>query len=185
MTEVWKDIKGFEGIYQVSNLGRVKSLARKVNRFGTRWGKDASYMIPETIRAISETRNGYLYVPLTKDKKAYPRRLHRLVAEAFIDGYSESIEVHHKDGDITNNKADNLECILPAEHKAIHVKHKKVIGMKDGNTISFESISDVVKDGFDPANVSRCCKAATLPEGHPRKRKYATHKGYMWRYADN
>lgn len=180
MTEIWKDIKGFEDSYQISNLGRIKSKARLVNRFSTRWGKDASYTISGSIKEGYVTRDGYLFALLYKDGACYPKRLNRLVAEAFKEDYSEDKEVHHIDGNVTNNKADNLECLTKEEH---HSKHTKtiVIGTNGKNTVVARLI-DIKEYGFDPANVSRCCKAAELEDGHPRKSKYATHKGYKWRY---
>lgn len=184
MTEIWKDIKGFEGLYQVSNLGRVKSLEKEVHRFMPHWETKSDYVAPERIRKLGTTRGGYTFIPLTKDGKRYGKRVNRLVAEAFLDGFDETVDVHHKDGDRTNNKADNLECVPTKEHREIHKKTKKVVGIKGDTIIRFESVGEVRSKGFDPANVSRCCKAATLPEGHPRRKKYATHKGFVWRYAE-
>lgn len=174
--EIWKDVKGFEGLYQVSNYGRVKSLRRWVNR------SNGGYWIPERIRSLGTVRGGYLFVPLYKDGEKFPRRINRLVAEAFLEGYSEGKDVHHIDGDKTNNRVDNLICLSSEEH---HKEHpgRAVIGIKDGKTIVFSNCTEATKYGFDSANVSRCCKAALLPEGHPRRKKYATHKGYEWRYA--
>ena len=183
MNEIWKDIKGFEGLYQISNCGRVKTLSRKVDRFSTRWGTDASYVIPEKIREGSCTRGGYLFIPLTKDKTIYPKRINRLVAEAFIDNYSEGKDVHHIDGDITNNHVDNLECLSDTEHHKRH-KGKSVVGTNGQTTIFLEQICDAKDYGFDPANVSRCCKCALLSDDNPKRKKYATHKGYKWQYAE-
>lgn len=185
MTEIWKDIKDFEDCYQISNLGRIKSKARKINRFSTRWEKDASYMVSERIIEGHATRNGYLFIALHKDGENFPKRVHRIVAEAFCEGYSEECDVHHIDGDITNNRADNLKCLSTNEHHEKHPHNKAVIGEKDGKTLYFEKIALVEKMNFDPANVSRCCKCAELPEGDPRKSKYATHKGWKWRYEVN
>lgn len=177
MTEKWKDVKGFEGIYQVSNLGRVKSLPRRVrvNRGG--------YWIKERVRKLGKTRGGYLFVPLIVDGKTVARRVNRLVAEAFVDGYDESKEVHHINGDKTDNRAQNLVCLTSKDHRKEHPP-KAVIGRKGDDVIILQSCADAKACGFDPANVSRCCKCAELPDGNPRKRKYATHKGYIWRYAE-
>lgn len=179
MNEVWKDIKGFEGLYQVSNLGRIKALRRWVDH-----SYNGGYWQKEKIRAISATRGGYLFCPLHKDKKSYPKRVNRLVAQAFLSDYSEDKEVHHIDGDITNNAATNLECLSAREHHDEHGHWKGVRGIKGDEVLVFEKIADVAEKGFDPPNVARCCKAALLPEGHPRRKQYATHKGYFWEYLE-
>lgn len=89
MEEIWKDIKGFEGLYQVSNKGNVK------NRFN---------------KLISqENCKGYLRVHLHKNSKYSHFLVHRLVAEAFIDNSSNLPQVNHKDEDKTNNCVENLE----------------------------------------------------------------------------
>lgn len=177
MNEVWKDIKGFEGLYQVSNLGRIRSLDRWVNN-----AYNGGYWKPGRIRRAGATRGGYLFAPLAVDGKTTAKRVNRLVAEAFLDGYSDEIEVHHKDGDKTNNRADNLVCLSSEAHHEEHPP-KAVIGCKGENVIRLRSSEEARVYGFDPANVSRCCKCSTLPDGHPKKKKYATHKGYKWTYA--
>ena len=94
--EEWKDIKGFEGAYQISNQGRVRSLPRQ----GTRTTES---------RSISYTHDGYAKVRLIfcgKDKTA---RIHRLVAEAFIPNPNGKETVNHKDGNKKNNAVENLE----------------------------------------------------------------------------
>lgn len=175
MTETWKDIKGFEGVYQISNLGRVKSLKRWIAR------STNGYWIPERIRKPSATRGGYLFIPLSKDGRQIPKRVSRLVAEAFLEDYSQTAEIHHKDKDRTNNRADNLLCLMSKDHHKLHPA-KPVIGKKGGLTIRFNSAAEAGENGFDAANVSRCAKYSEYPDGHPKKRKYATHKGWIWRY---
>ena len=182
MTEIWKDIKGFEGLYQVSNMGRIKSLERTVRRFMPHWKTKSNYVQPERIRKLAATRGGYLFLPLTKDGISYPKRVNRLVAEAFLEDYSEDKEVHHIDGDVTNNNADNLKCLNSKEHHDDHANYKSAIGTNGIKTIILKKIIEAEKYGFDPANVSRCCKVAELEDGNPRKKKYATHKGFTWRY---
>ena len=96
MKEEWRDIKGYEGKYQVSNLGRVKSLNYR------RTGK-------EEILTNTPNEKGYLYLFLYKKGKRKPYYIHRLVTDAFIVNPNNYEEVNHKDEDKTNNNVDNLE----------------------------------------------------------------------------
>ena len=101
---MWKDIKGYEGLYQVSDTGEVKSLAR------TRNSKNGCICpVPECIRKQKTDKDGYKEVALCKDGKTKHCRVHRLVAEAFIDNPNNYSVVNHKDENPANNNVDNLE----------------------------------------------------------------------------
>lgn len=107
MTEVWKDIEGYEGEYQVSNMGRVKSLARVTTRT-SRYG-ERLYRIPEKIMKTRMGTSGYLCVNFRQDGKPVTLMVHRLVALHFVSGYEDGLIVNHKDENRQNNRADNLE----------------------------------------------------------------------------
>lgn len=101
--EIWKDIDGYEGYYQVSNMGRVKSLARfKQNH--TKFQK-----IEEAIKKQTIKDNGYYIVSLYKNNVGEQKYIHRLVAEAFIDNPDCLPQVNHKDENKSNNCVENLE----------------------------------------------------------------------------
>jgi hypothetical protein len=102
MVEEWRDIKGFEGRYQVSNFGRVKSLSR-VTQLNGRVRTE-----PEKIMSYT-LRSGYPTLILRKEGKRYSRQIHRLVAEAFIPNPDNLPIVNHKDFTRTNNCVDNLK----------------------------------------------------------------------------
>ena len=103
MQEIWKDIKNYEGIYQVSNLGRVRSLTRKVKTFnGLRTTKG------QLLKPLKTNRN-YFRVDLKQNQKNKYISIHRLVAEAFIPNPNNYPVINHIDGDTSNNKIDNLE----------------------------------------------------------------------------
>ena len=106
MQEEWKDIKGFEGCYQVSNFGQVKSLPQK-----RRWHQRKPYLLSANI-----VKNGYClaHLYIQYQRKAIP--IHRLVALAFIPNPSNKPQVNHKDGNKQNNKVDNLEWVTKAEN---------------------------------------------------------------------
>lgn len=98
--EIWRDIEGYEGLYQVSNLGRVKSLDR-IDRLGRRK--------PGVILSYILHNYGYLLVNLYKEGKRKLFLVHRLVAHTFIPNPEGLPEINHKDEDKTNNLVDNLE----------------------------------------------------------------------------
>ena len=94
MNEIWKDIVGYEGLYQVSNLGNVK----RINFF-----KKERFVIP------CSNGSGYLYVSLSKNNKRKNFYIHRLVATAFIENHDNLPVINHKDENRSNNSVDNLE----------------------------------------------------------------------------
>lgn len=115
MQEVWKDILGYEGLYQVSNIGRVKSIERfRLNRWGTQT------KVNEKVLSSSITTNGYLTVKLYKHSVGKTFPIHVLVAIAFLnhipDGHN--IVVDHKDNDRTNNCKHNLQLITHRENSS-------------------------------------------------------------------
>lgn len=109
MEEIWKDIKGYEGLYQVSNLGNIKSLERTTS-------------IPNTKRIEKEKnlklgkRNGYFIATLNKQNKRKSFQVHRLVAEAFIPNNKQKPFINHKDFNPLNNNVDNLEWVTQKEN---------------------------------------------------------------------
>ena len=111
MEEIWKDIEGYEGLYQISNLGRVKSFPRK----GTQTKK-------EKILKEKRDKKGYCFVSLN-NVGAKPYKIHRLVAQAFIPNLENKPQINHIDGDKTNNRIDNLEWCNNSENQ-IHAYKK-------------------------------------------------------------
>lgn len=103
MEEIWKDVKGYEGYYQVSNLGRVKSVEK--------WLLSQCRVahLSEKIRKLSTDKDGYLFVTFSCNGVRKTVVIHRLVAETFIPKPEGASQVHHKDGNRTNNCVDNLE----------------------------------------------------------------------------
>lgn len=103
MEEIWCDISDYKGLYQVSTLGRVRSLDRVIYDQGRHWFQNGK------ILKASSQKSGYLFVTLSKAGKAKQYRVHRLVAQAFIPNPNGWPQVNHKDEDVTNNKVENLE----------------------------------------------------------------------------
>lgn len=114
--EVWKDVKNYEGHYQVSNLGNVKSLDKVVTQ-KTKYNTfvDAIYRGKELRKEI--LKGGYLRVTLSKSNKQKRITIHRLVALAFIDNIENKKYVNHKDGNTNNNNILNLEWCTSSENE--------------------------------------------------------------------
>lgn len=136
--EIWKDIEGFYGFYQVSNMGRVRSLTRKVWNY-TKKGK---------ILNPQSKPNGYLNVCLSngeiRQKHAY---IHRLVASAFIPNPMGLSEINHKNFDKTDNRVENLEWCTSKENKA-HFRasqYAKIADRKKEKTLHNKSLQYILQ----------------------------------------
>lgn len=171
--EEWKDVVGYKGFYQVSNLGRLRSLDRESS--GKRYkGKIIS----------SKYRSGYIVDTLCKDGIKRKCRRHRLVAEAFIPNPEGKPEVNHIDGNKTNNQIGNLEWATHREntdHAWIIGLTKappaqvpiKVVQMYEGSEIATYKSIEIAGwiNGISPEDICKCCKG---------KRKNAGR--YTWKY---
>lgn len=100
--EIWVDIKGFEGLYQISNLGRVKSVTRNLIR---------------KIQVNKKHIYGYCEITLSKNNKDFRYKIHHLVAEHFIPNPYNKPQVNHIDGNKLNNTVSNLEWVTYEEYK--------------------------------------------------------------------
>ena len=165
MEEVWADIQGFEGYYQVSNLGRVRSLPRTVKMH--RAGKTYDMHHNGRILRQSVRKDGYLLVQIFKDSKYFTCVVHRLVAKAFLDNPLNLPEVNHIDGDKKNNKVSNLEWCTRSrnikhafEHGLIDKRNmkcnRKSVRRSDG--VMFKSLTEAAaaSDAY-VSNISKCC----------------------------
>lgn len=129
MKEIWKPVEGYEGLYEISNLGRVKSLSRQkqLNKYVK--------TIDERIMKQSLNKRGYMYVRLTKNGVQRAYRVHRLVAAAFVENPDNLPHVNHIDFNRTNNRADNLEWITPkcnSEHSKQNMKKRHNVKTNTG-----------------------------------------------------
>lgn len=120
--EEWRDISGFEGYYQVSNLGRVRSLDRE----NVRYGKGYRTIKGRILKQLLAGR-GYCYVNFSVDGVYSRHYVHRLVANAFIRNADNKQEVNHKDGNKLNNTVSNLEWVDSSENN----KHAWDIGLRN------------------------------------------------------
>lgn len=116
MEELWKDIRGYEGLYQVSNLGRIKSL-------------NYNHRNIEQVRKLDISNKGYPCILLSKNGKHKKRSVHRIVAETFIPNLGNLPQVNHIDGNKQNNNVNNLEWVTNGENE----KHAYDMNLKKKN----------------------------------------------------
>lgn len=193
MNEIWKDIKGYEGYYQVSNLGNVKSLNRKVNVYENDCIKKRP--LQEKLIAKTKDKKGYIRVSLSKGYNHKCPLLHRLVAETFIPNPNDKPQVNHIDGNKSNNCVDNLEWVTNKENTQHAVKNglishdklvmssliasnknkKPIIQYKNGIEIArYESVKEAgLKNGIFACSISANAKGKLKRAG-----------GYTWKYAN-
>ena len=173
--ETWKSIAGYEGLYEVSDLGRVKSL--NYNHTGK-----------ERIMKPRKNTHGYLYVNLHKDGQRKTITVHRLVATAFISNPRNLETINHKDEVKTNNTVTNLEWMSIKDNNNYGTRNKrlsetqindknksKVVQMFDrqGNLLAaFPSTHEAERvTGIYHSHISKCCNGKIKSAG-----------GYIWRY---
>lgn len=128
MEEIWKDIAGYEGYYQVSNLGRVKSLNRTIIL-----STGHKITVREKILAQSKDDKGYLHVNLNLHGRK-TIRVHKLVALAFVPNLNNYKEINHKDEDKTNNRADNIEWCSRLYNCNYGSRNEKISKSRKGKT---------------------------------------------------
>lgn len=180
MKEIWKDIEGYEGLYQVSNCGKVKSL----NYRNCGYSKD---LVPK------RNNSGYLWVELFKNGKRAPMLIHRLVANAFIPNPDKLPQVNHKDENPENNCIDNLEwCTSYYNVQYTFKRHPEKFGKKQGaygpykhknSVVQMTKLGETVKSWLNAATIERetLWKASSIISCCEGKRKSAY--GFIWQYA--
>ena len=129
MEEIWKDIPEYKGLYQVSNLGRVKSLPRIVNN-GRSYGRFV--LTKEKVMKQRHDKDGYLRITMTKNGKQKVISVHRLVALAFIPNNENKKQINHINGIKDDNRIENLEWCTNSENQlhSIHILGNKPHGFK-------------------------------------------------------
>ena len=170
MAERWVPVRGYEGSYEVSTLGRIKSLERVVKQ-----GTPYAYTRKARIMLPRRKNNGYLQVRLSKHGKCKSMTVHRIVMESFVG--PSTLQVNHINEDKEDNRLENLEYVT-ASYNNRYSKARPVerYDLVTGETIArYDAEADVARDGFDVGAVNNCVL---------KKPRYKSHHGYGWRFAD-
>ena len=190
MIEEWRDIRGYEGVYQISSLGRIRSLDRYVD------DKGHKRFVKGKILKPSKHKNNYEYVVLYDRKH---RMIHRLVAETFIDNIDNKRTVNHINGDKSDNRVINLEWCTHKEninkawdlglYKISDLQRQK--GKERGKNnckkiIQMDLQNNVIKvwDSLTEASKTLNISLGTIGNCARGLTSYKTAAGYKWRYAD-
>lgn len=174
--EIWKPVRNYEGLYEVSNLGHVRSLTRKIKT-----SKGIIQTWKGQLLTPGKSGNGYYYVMLSRHGKSKARRVHILVADAFLPNDENYQQVNHLDGDKSNNSASNLEWCTPhqnIEHAVTNgLFHNPVIlQFKNSSLVgAYHSARDAAKaTGLSYSAIGKCIQ-------HNPEHKHVG--GYVFRKA--
>jgi hypothetical protein len=178
MKEQWLPISGYENSYEISSIGRVKSVAKY-------YGRCYKQFKPESILNTKDNGRGYIQVELSKKGKPKIFYIHRLVALAFIPNPQNLSEVNHIDGDKTNNAIHNLEWAsrLTNEKHAWQTGLKKK-GSNAKGVLQFDMQDKLIKEwpaasiaadqlSLTYYNIARCCRG-----------EIKQHSGYKWKFKN-
>lgn len=155
--EIWKDVPNYEGLYQVSNYGRLKSLEKSVKFYSGYAKKKCERKYPERIICKNHIANGYLQLELYKNGKAKKIKMHRLVAETFIPNPNNYPCVNHKDENKLNNCVDNLEWCTYSYNNSYnncHIRRGKTQKGKSKTLITYNGETKTISEWAKIYNIS-------------------------------
>lgn len=178
MEEIWKSIKNYEGLYDASNYGRIRSLDH--------WRDNGTgrYIQKGRIMNSVKTKKGYLRVQLCKNGKQKHFLVHRLVYEAFNGAIPDGYEVNHINEDKTDCSLDNMNLLTHGQNMNWGTRNKRVsekltngklsdpvlqLTLDDVLVKEWPSMREAGRHGFDSQNISKCCNG-----------KLKSHKGFKW-----
>lgn len=162
MKEIWKSVDGYEGLYEVSNLGKVRSLDRVIADMSEKWDKERTRFFKGKVLSARAHTNGYLrYQLFDRNRNGTDFYAHRLVAKSFIDNHDNRPEINHIDGNKKNNIKENLEWIS----RKGNINHAFKTGLNHGTPkttrevkLRIEDISIIKKRYSDCGNMSQVAR---------------------------
>ena len=166
--EIWHDIEGYEGLYQISNKGHVKSLYKGSERI---------------LRPVID-RYGYYRIMLYNDSVRKIFSIHRLVAQAFIPNLYNKPQVNHLDENKKNNSVDNLEWATAKENSNYGSRNEKVADSRSKPILQYSKSGDFIREwksaaevervlGINNSDIIQCCKGRRKSSG-----------GFIWKYKE-
>lgn len=166
MIEEWRDVLGYEGLYEVSNLGRVR--------------RNGKILKPQA------ERGGYLHVFLSKNGIVKHGKVHRLVASAFIPNPNNYPQINHKDEDKTNNAVSNLEWCDGKYNANYGTRNKRVSEKMSKPVFQFDLLGNFIREwpsalkveeetGMNHSNISMCCLG---------RYGFKTAGGFIWKFKN-
>lgn len=185
--EEWRDIPGYEGLYQVSNEGRVRSLDRFAE-IKNQYGKCLAHYKGKLLAPKNDGTN-HFKVTLSKNGVYEHPRVYVLVAKTFIPNPNNYDVVHHIDHNPQNNRIENLIWMENGKHTGNHniERCSKTVYQYtiDGELVAvWESASEAAKQlGFQKSAISRCCNGGFFDKNRNKWHKAQTYKGFRWSYV--
>lgn len=167
--EIWCSVKGYEGLYEVSTWGRIRSIGTQKHS-----GR---------IMKLKQTRFGYIEVSLFKDKKYKTFKVHRLVAIAFIPNPLNLPFINHRDEDKANNRVENLEWCTSKYNANFGTRNQRVV-KKISKPVAQYTLDGILVAVYPSAR--EAAKQTGLLQGHITEccqGKLKKHGGFIWRYA--
>lgn len=174
MVEIWKNIPGYEGLYDASNWGRIRSLDH--------WRDSGAGGYIQKGRILKQFKNkrGYLYVGLSKGNEIKRLRVHRLVYEAFKGEIPERLQVNHINEDKTDNRLENLNLMTSKENTNWGTRNQRISEKRSDPVLQltldevlvneWSSAQEAGRHGFTFSSIRACCNG-----------RLKSHKGFLWR----